>query len=81
MCIRDRVSTRPIAVTAIDKGPRVVSPPTRLTPVSYTHLDVYKRQPVQAAAWLFVCAISHALLDAMTSGGLGVALLLSLIHI
>ena len=34
-----------------------------------------RSQPVQAAAWLFVCAISHALLDAMTSGGLGVALL------
>ena len=28
----------------------------------------------QAAAWLFVCAASHPLLDAMTSGGLGVAL-------
>ena len=34
-----------------------------------------RSRPVQAAAWLFVCAISHALLDAMTSGGLGVALL------
>lgn len=29
----------------------------------------------QAAAWIFVCAVSHPLLDAMTSGGLGVALL------
>ena len=29
----------------------------------------------QAAAWLFVCAVSHPLLDAVTSGGLGVALL------
>jgi inner membrane protein len=28
----------------------------------------------QAAAWVFVCAASHPLLDAMTSGGLGVAL-------
>jgi inner membrane protein len=28
----------------------------------------------QAFAWLFVCAASHPLLDAMTSGGLGVAL-------
>ena len=34
-----------------------------------------RSRPLQAAAWLFVCAISHALLDAMTSGGLGVALL------
>ena len=37
------------------------------------------RQPrlastVQAAAFVFVCAASHPLLDAMTSGGLGVAL-------
>ncbi|TDK20649.1 metal-dependent hydrolase [Luteimonas aestuarii] len=30
--------------------------------------------PWQAAAWLFVCTLSHPLLDAMTSGGLGVAL-------
>ena len=29
----------------------------------------------QAGAFLFACAISHPLLDAMTSGGLGVALL------
>lgn len=29
---------------------------------------------VQAAAWLFVCALSHPLLDMLTSGGLGVAL-------
>lgn len=29
----------------------------------------------QAGAYLFTCAISHPLLDAMTSGGLGVALL------
>jgi len=29
----------------------------------------------QAAAWLFVCAVSHPVLDALTSGGLGVALL------
>ncbi|MBS0214207.1 MAG: metal-dependent hydrolase [Proteobacteria bacterium] len=28
----------------------------------------------QAAAWVFTCAISHPLLDAMTSGGLGVAI-------
>ncbi|MGY2437677.1 metal-dependent hydrolase, partial [Escherichia coli] len=37
------------------------------------------RQPrlastVQAAVFVFVCAASHPLLDAMTSGGLGVAL-------
>ncbi|XQA68829.1 metal-dependent hydrolase [Xanthomonas sacchari] len=29
---------------------------------------------LQAAVWLFVCTASHPLLDAMTSGGLGVAL-------
>ena len=29
---------------------------------------------LQAAAWTFVCAASHPLLDAMTNGGLGVAL-------
>jgi inner membrane protein len=29
----------------------------------------------QALAWGFICAASHPLLDAMTSGGLGVALL------
>ncbi|MEA9564378.1 MULTISPECIES: metal-dependent hydrolase [unclassified Xanthomonas] len=29
---------------------------------------------VQAAVWLFVCTASHPILDAMTSGGLGVAL-------
>lgn len=34
-----------------------------------------RSDPSQAAAWLFVCAASHPLLDAMTSGGLGVALL------
>lgn len=34
-----------------------------------------RARPSQAAAWLFVCAISHPLLDTMTSGGLGVALL------
>ncbi len=28
----------------------------------------------QAAAFVFICAASHPLLDAMTSGGLGVAL-------
>ncbi|MBN6150011.1 metal-dependent hydrolase [Xanthomonas sp. AmX2] len=28
----------------------------------------------QAGAWIFVCAASHPLLDALTSGGLGVAL-------
>jgi inner membrane protein len=32
-------------------------------------------RPAQAAVFLFACAISHPLLDAMTSGGLGVALL------
>jgi inner membrane protein len=31
--------------------------------------------PSQAAVWLFVCTASHPLLDALTSGGLGVALL------
>lgn len=31
-------------------------------------------RPWQAATWLLVCAASHPLLDAMTSGGLGVAL-------
>ena len=34
-----------------------------------------RSRPLQAAAWLFVCTVSHPLLDAMTSGGLGVALL------
>ncbi|HYM85808.1 MAG TPA: metal-dependent hydrolase [Pseudoxanthomonas sp.] len=34
-----------------------------------------RARPSQAAAWLFVCTLSHPLLDAMTSGGLGVALL------
>ena len=29
---------------------------------------------LQAAAWIFACAVSHPLLDAFTSGGLGVAL-------
>ena len=32
-------------------------------------------RPVQVVSWIFVCAVSHPLLDAMTSGGLGVALL------
>ena len=32
-------------------------------------------KPAQAGVFLFACAISHPLLDAMTSGGLGVALL------
>lgn len=31
--------------------------------------------PLQAGVWTFACAASHPLLDAMTSGGLGVALL------
>ncbi|ALN93027.1 metal-dependent hydrolase [Lysobacter gummosus] len=30
--------------------------------------------PSRAALWLFVCAASHPLLDALTDGGLGVAL-------
>jgi inner membrane protein len=34
-----------------------------------------RSRPVQAAAFVFVCAISHPLLDALTTGGLGVALL------
>lgn len=34
-----------------------------------------RSRPMQAAAWIFVCAASHPLLDALTSGGLGVALL------
>ncbi|MEP6907458.1 MAG: metal-dependent hydrolase [Pseudoxanthomonas sp.] len=34
-----------------------------------------RSRPLQVAAWVFVCAASHPLLDAMTSGGLGVALL------
>ena len=34
-----------------------------------------RSRPAQAAAWIFVCAVSHPLLDALTSGGLGVALL------
>ncbi|MDG2525720.1 metal-dependent hydrolase [Stenotrophomonas sp. HITSZ_GD] len=29
---------------------------------------------LQTGAWVFICAASHPLLDAMTSGGLGVAL-------
>lgn len=33
-----------------------------------------RSRPLQAAAWVFACAASHPLLDAMTSGGLGVAL-------
>ena len=31
--------------------------------------------PLQAGMWTFLCAASHPLLDAMTSGGLGIALL------
>ena len=31
-------------------------------------------RPLQAAAWVLICAASHPLLDALTSGGLGVAL-------
>ena len=34
-----------------------------------------RSRPLQAAAWIFACALSHPLLDALTSGGLGVALL------
>ncbi len=34
-----------------------------------------RSRPLQAAAWIFLCTASHPLLDAMTSGGLGVALL------
>lgn len=30
--------------------------------------------PRRAAAWLFLCTVSHPLLDAFTNGGLGVAL-------
>lgn len=33
-----------------------------------------RSSPLQAMTWLFVCTASHPLLDAMTSGGLGVAL-------
>ncbi|MBB3824639.1 metal-dependent hydrolase [Xanthomonas arboricola] len=33
-----------------------------------------RAEAMQAAVFLFVCAASHPLLDAMTSGGLGVAL-------
>lgn len=31
-------------------------------------------RPLQAAAWILICTASHPLLDALTSGGLGVAL-------
>lgn len=34
-----------------------------------------RSRPLQAAAFCFSCAASHPLLDALTSGGLGVALL------
>lgn len=34
-----------------------------------------RSRPGQAATWMLVCTASHPLLDAMTSGGLGVALL------
>lgn len=44
--------------------PRLASTTARPTAVS----------TVQAAVFVFVCAASHPLLDAMTSGGLGVAL-------
>lgn len=33
-----------------------------------------RARPLQAATWMFVCTLSHPLLDALTSGGLGVAL-------
>lgn len=39
-----------------------------------TH-KLLRARPWQAGAWLLVCAMSHPLLDASTSGGLGVALL------
>ncbi|MHC1655035.1 metal-dependent hydrolase [Stenotrophomonas maltophilia] len=44
--------------SAVPRQPRLASTPSTM----------------QAAAFVFVCAASHPLLDAMTSGGLGVAL-------
>ncbi len=35
---------------------------------------VWRCSPWRAASWLFVCTVSHPLLDALTNGGLGVAL-------
>ncbi|MBH1746292.1 metal-dependent hydrolase [Stenotrophomonas maltophilia] len=48
-----------------------VSCPPRLAP---TTARPTVASTVQAAAFVFICAASHPLLDAMTSGGLGVAL-------
>ncbi|QGM03955.1 metal-dependent hydrolase [Stenotrophomonas maltophilia] len=55
-------SSRPWS--AVSCQPRLA--PTKAGPTVAT--------PLQAAAFVFVCAASHPLLDAMTSGGLGVAL-------
>ena len=50
--------------SAVSCQPRLAPTKARLTVAS----------TVQAAVFVFVCAASHPLLDAMTSGGLGVAL-------
>lgn len=54
------------AVLAFFAGRRPRLAPTRARPTVAS--------TVQAAVFVFICAASHPLLDAMTSGGLGVAL-------
>ena len=44
MCIRDRYKIQSGSVTGYVKGDYVVVGDDALVPVSYTHLDVYKRQ-------------------------------------
>ena len=47
---------------------------TLLAALATAFASTLRASRLQAAAFVFICALSHPLLDALTSGGLGVAL-------
>ena len=52
-----------------------------LQPVSYTHLDVYKRQEVTCSKGTYIRTLLEDIADALGQKGTMSALRLSLIHI
>ena len=86
MCIRDRYGVAPFVGEDINTlGFNVVRGRVSSPPVSYTHLDVYKRQPQQSAATkrpmaTDLCQMAAGLCQ-MAAGLCQTVVELSLIHI
>ena len=69
MCIRDRLSDLKEKKAALFKALEQAKEPTIPEPVSYTHLDVYKRQALPFGGACGICAAAMTAFSRQSEGG------------